>query len=252
MKYPLRKRIEYRIRVMFDPNARPGQYLMISAGAAVSTAEGMLAGIAPNLAVLAGVGGLLVIPPFTLPARGFDVKEERVEKFFLTFGPSFFLGILAGIGLAGGLSGNGELREGYATLSGFVAFMMGTAVCLSYWSCGHMSREFLQALFDFMRESPAALRDWMATLKAFGFHKAARDIGEAFLQHNHARTEDRIKSTWVLVMECVTNAISEPDAETGKEWISDLDVAFELALRANRLAQMDLRREHVQAKAASA
>ena len=64
--------------------------------------------------------------------------------------------------------------------------------------------------------------------------------------------EDGVHWFGVAVRECVTNAISEPDAETGKEWISDLDVAFEPALRANRLAQMDLRREHVQAKAASA
>ena len=149
------------IREWFDANALKGHAAMISTGTLLCALDVFMFQRMPNLTVAALVTAVLIIPPFSLPAWGYD-KGEQKQKYIITFAISILFGCVFGL-IFGQMTGK-QLEEDFLSLSGVAIFAVGVSVSLSFWTVGHMSREFIRSFSDYLAPLPTHLGRVIAAL----------------------------------------------------------------------------------------
>ncbi len=182
----------------FDANALWGQIAVFVFAASISLTDVVVSGKMPNLGVVALVGALLIVPPFLLPARGFD-RSESIQKFIMTFGTTFFLGLIAGIAVAKGTGV--DPKEDLLSVTLALAFVTSVAVLISYWTVGHMSRQFVLGHADYLAPMPEELNRLVTCLNLMGHQIMARDIVLAFGMFNESKLADLVEQSRPLLLE---------------------------------------------------
>ena len=127
---------------------------MMLVGIALTTIDIFVFSRIANLTVAAIITAVLIIPPFSLPAWGYD-KAEGKQKFIITFTISIIFGCIFGL-MFGQLAAR-KLEEDLFSISGIAIFAVGVSVSLSFWTVGHMSREFIRSFADFLAPMPENL-----------------------------------------------------------------------------------------------
>ncbi len=128
-------------------NALRGHIVMLIFGSIFPTIGVFGFHVYPDLGLLAVSFGFVVFAPLLLPSRGISSKKERIQKWILTFATSSVFGLMAGLMLCVPVAKmlGITLTLSILTPSTVWTWVAAVAVCIAYWTCGHMSRDYYLA-----------------------------------------------------------------------------------------------------------
>ena len=182
----------------WSANSLRGQLIMV-----LGVGFGVVSGIdilyfkvLPDINAVGLLAAFVVFPPLLLAAKGMDISE-RIPAFILTFMTSSVLGVFGGVivwsiildvfrDIFGILLFGVDSAALEPSLKSFSAVYTGAAaiaVCISYWSVGQMSRDFIDRVAAQQGHFPHQVNRLCGILTAMNLQALERDITEALLEY---------------------------------------------------------------------